>query len=58
MNKLVGARGLQRSAFALPVLVLLVAALAYVRLPRVFSKPADGLGDGDALGWNACQLHG
>ena len=49
MNKLVGARGLERSAFALAVLVLLVAALAYVRLPRVFSKLADGFGDGALL---------
>jgi regulator of RNase E activity RraA len=45
MIKLVGAGGLKRTPFALAALVLLVAALTYVRLPRAFSKPADALGD-------------
>jgi regulator of RNase E activity RraA len=49
MIKLVGTRGLQRRAFALAALVLLVAALAYVRLPRAFSKPANAAGDGALL---------
>jgi regulator of RNase E activity RraA len=49
MIKLVGARGLKRSAFALVALMLLVAALVYVRLPRALSKPADALGDGALL---------
>ncbi len=49
MIKLVGARGLKRTTFALAALMLLIAALAYVRLPRAFSKPADALGDGALL---------
>ena len=49
MIKLVGARGLKRTTFALAALMLLIAALAYVRLPRAFSKPADAMGDGALL---------
>jgi regulator of RNase E activity RraA len=49
MIRLVGARGLKRTTFALAALMLLIAALAYVRLPRAFSKPADALGDGALL---------
>jgi regulator of RNase E activity RraA len=49
MIKLVGARGLKRTPFALAAFMLLIAALAYVRLPRAFSKPADALGDGALL---------
>lgn len=49
MIKLVGARGLKRTTFALAALMLLIAALAYVRLPRAFSKPADALGDAALL---------
>jgi regulator of RNase E activity RraA len=50
MIKLVGVRGLKRSAFAPVALMLLVATLVYVRLPRAFSKPADApLGDSALL---------
>lgn len=49
MIKLVGARGLKRATFALAALMLLIAALAYVRVPRAFSKPADAMGDGALL---------
>jgi regulator of RNase E activity RraA len=49
MIKLVGARGLKRTPFAFAAFMLLIAAFAYVRLPRAFSKPADALGDGALL---------
>jgi regulator of RNase E activity RraA len=49
MIKLVGARGLKRTTFALALLMLVIAALAYVRPPRAFSQPADIPGDASLL---------